>query len=43
MTTFGVSGFVTRPIALVLLFLTLFSLAWPTIRKRWADREGVSE
>jgi putative tricarboxylic transport membrane protein len=40
MTTFGMSGFVTRPIALVLLFLTLFSLAWPTIRKKWANRGG---
>ncbi len=34
MTTFGVSGFFTRPIALVLLSITVFSLIWPFIRKK---------
>jgi putative tricarboxylic transport membrane protein len=34
MTTFGPSGFFTRPIALVLLFIVVLSLAWPFIRKR---------
>lgn len=34
MTTFGPQGFVTRPIALTLLALTLFVLILPYIRKR---------
>ncbi len=34
MTAFGVSGFFTRPIALVLLSITVFSLIWPFIRKK---------
>lgn len=34
MATFGPSGFFTRPIALVLLSLTVFSLIWPLIRKK---------
>ncbi|WP_268747732.1 tripartite tricarboxylate transporter permease [Cohnella kolymensis] len=38
MTTFGYSGFVTRPIALVLLALTLLSLIWPYARTKWTQR-----
>jgi putative tricarboxylic transport membrane protein len=34
MTTFGVSGFFTRPIALVLLSIAVLSLIWPLIRKK---------
>ncbi|HLQ26800.1 MAG TPA: tripartite tricarboxylate transporter permease [Acidiferrobacterales bacterium] len=34
MTTFGVSGFFTRPIALALLLLIVGSLVWPFIRKK---------
>lgn len=34
MTTFGVQGFVTRPIALTLLALTILVLVLPYVRKR---------
>jgi len=34
MTAFGVSGFFTRPIALVLLSIAVLSLAWPLIRRK---------
>lgn len=39
MTTFGASGFFTRPIALVLLFIVVLSLVWPFIQKK---QEGMS-
>ncbi|GAB7388971.1 tripartite tricarboxylate transporter permease [Bacillaceae bacterium] len=35
LTTFGPSGFFTRPISLTLLVLTVFSLLWPAMRKRF--------
>ncbi len=36
MTTFGVQGFVTRPIALTLLALTIFVLVFPYLRRKGA-------
>lgn len=39
MTTFGASGFFTRPIALVLLCIVILSLVWPFIRKK---QKGLS-
>lgn len=40
MTTFGASGFVSRPISLVLLSLTLLSLTWPIIQKKMKKGKG---
>lgn len=34
MTTFGVTGFFTRPIALTLFLIAVFSIVWPLIRKK---------
>jgi putative tricarboxylic transport membrane protein len=42
MTTFGWGGFVSRPISIVLLVLTILSLAWPTISKTLKKRKGMT-
>src|SRR5581483_7640548 len=34
MTTFGYSGFFTRPIALTLFAIAVFSLVWPVVKNR---------
>ncbi len=34
MTTFGASGFFTRPIALTLFAIAVFSLVWPVVRNK---------
>ncbi len=39
MTTFGAAGFVNRPIALVLLGMTVLSLVWPYARTRLKSRK----
>ncbi|GGG01008.1 tripartite tricarboxylate transporter permease [Paenibacillus abyssi] len=40
MATFGYSGFFTRPIALVLLGMTLLSIVWPYVRSQMKKSRG---
>lgn len=43
MTSFGVAGFVTRPISLVLLILIVLTFVWPFIQKRIKQSKSKGE
>lgn len=40
MTSFGASGFFTRPITFVLFLMTLFSLFWPVVKRKLDERKS---